>query len=239
MDLEHIRLMIAENGDTIMSELLHKNSKGITIFREDYKKRSQVKVFSEFQGKRHILRSYRFKQIPDRFNSPFCSWDNLDCCGGWSSDDTYLDTAVQEGKKLYAGRYQRLKSSYFPSLPSRDEALRKFQKIVDALPDGVTAGIEGRYDREDFLHTFICREGKIADYFDLKDVFKFYGKLGLNFPQNVVAQVESLCSIEIKTFGGEAPPFLYYQAGTPVELITTGLLLGYPIESTASILCGY
>lgn len=35
-----------------MSELLHQNSKGVKIVREDYKKRSQVKVFSEFQGKR-------------------------------------------------------------------------------------------------------------------------------------------------------------------------------------------
>jgi len=222
-----------------MSQLLHKNSKGIMMLREDYKKRSQVKVFSEFQGKRYVMHSYRFNLIPDRFDSPFISWDNLDRCGGWPCDDTYLDTAVQEGKKLYAGRYQRLKSSHFPHLPSMDEALQAFQEIVDALPDGVTAGIEGIFDREDFLHTFICREGKISDYFDLKDVFGFYRKLGLKFPQYVIAQVKALCNIEIKTFGGERPPFLYYQAGTPVDLITTGLLLGYPLESTASLLCGY
>lgn len=224
-----------------MSELLHQNSIGVTMLREDYKKRSQVKVFSEFQGKRHILRSYRFNHIPDRFDSPFCSWANLDCCGGWSFDDTYLDTAVQEGRKLYAGRAERVRSSYFPNLPSMDEAIQKFQKVVDGLPAGVTAGMEGggREDMEDILHTFICREGKIADYFDLNDVFEFYGKLGLNFPQYVVAHVKSLCGIEIKTFGGDKPPFIYYQADTPVELITTGLLLGYPLESTASILCGY
>ena len=92
---------------------------------------------------------------------------------------------------------------------------------------------------EDFLYTFICREGTISEYFDLNEVFKFYGKLGLDFPQYVVDQVKALCSIEIKNFGGDKPPFIYYQAGAPVELITTGLLLGYPLESTASILCGY
>ena len=224
-----------------MSELLHQNSKGVKIIREDYKKRSQVKVFSEFQGKRYTLHSYRFNLIPDRFDSPFCSWANLDCCGGWSCDENYLDTAVQEGKKLYAGRYQRVKSSYPPQLPSMDTALQEFQKIVDALPDGVIAGIEGntRGGMEDFLYTFICREGTISEYFDLNDVFKFYGKLGLDFPQYVVDQVKALCSIEIKNFGGDKPPFIYYQAGAPVELITTGLLLGYPLESTASLLCGY
>ena len=224
-----------------MSELLHQNSMGVTMLREDYKKRSQVKVFSEFQGKRHILRSYRFNHISDSFDSPFCSWANLDCCGGWSCDDTYLDTAVQKGWKLYAGRDERVRSSYFPDLPSMDEAIQKFQKVIDGLPAGITAGIEGggRENMEDLLHTFICREGKIADYFDLDDVFEFYGKLGLDFPQYVVAQVKALCSIEIKTFGGDKPPFVYYQANTSIELITTGLLLGYPLESTASILCGY
>ena len=222
-----------------MAELLHKNSNGVMMIREDYKKRSQVKVFSEYAGKRHILRSYRFNHIPDRFDSPFCSWANLDRCGGWSSDETYLDTAVQEGKKLYAGRYQHLKSSYFPNFPSRSQALRDFQKIIDEHPEGVTAGIEGRDNSEDTLYTFICREGRIADYFDLQSVSEFYGKLGLEFSQDVFAQVNALCQIEIKTFGGEKPPFLYYQASGPVELITTGLLLGYPIESTASLLCGY
>ena len=224
-----------------MSELLHQNSKGVKIVREDYKKRSQVKVFSEFQGKRYILRSYRFNQIPDRFDSPFCSWANLDCCGGWASDDTYLDTAVQEGRKLYDGRAEHLRSSYSPDLPSMDEALQEFQKMAEGLPAGVTAGIEesGRENAEGFLYTFICREGKIEDYFDINDVFEFYGKLGLNLPQYVSAQVNELCGIEIKAFGGDKPPFIYYQADSPIELITTGLLLGYPLESTASILCGH
>lgn len=225
-----------------MSELLHQNSKGVKIVREDYKKRSQVKVFSEFQGKRYTLHSYRFDLIPDRFDSPFCSWANLDCCGGWSFNEKYLDTAVQKGKKLYAGRVEFVKSSFSPDLPSMDEAVQEFQKIVDGLSSGIIAGIESSGSREDmkgYLYTFICREGKITDYFDLNKVFEFYSKLGLNFPQYVVAQVKELCDIEIKTFGGNKPPFLYYQAGTPVELITTGLLLGYPLESTASILCGY
>lgn len=222
-----------------MIELLHKNSKGVTILREDYKKRSQVKVFSEVDGKRHILRSYRFNLISDRFDSPFCSWANLDCCGGWSADETYLDTAVQAGRKLYAGRCQYLKSLNLPNYPTRDDALREFQKIVDVLPDGIIADIEGREHGRDCLYTYICREGRIADYFSLDGVFEFYGKLGLRFPDIIVNEVKELCNLEIKTFGGENPPFLYADADTDVEFITTGLLLGYPIESTASILCGY
>ena len=46
-----------------MGELLHENSKGVKIIREDYKKRSQVKVFSEYKGKRYIHHSYRFNRV--------------------------------------------------------------------------------------------------------------------------------------------------------------------------------
>ena len=62
-----------------MGELLHENSKGVKIIREDYKKRSQVKVFSEYKGKRYIHHSYRFNRVWENFDFPFCSWANLEC----------------------------------------------------------------------------------------------------------------------------------------------------------------
>ena len=39
-----------------------------------------LKVFSEDNGKRYILRSYRFNLIQARFNSPCITCANLDCC---------------------------------------------------------------------------------------------------------------------------------------------------------------
>lgn len=86
-----------------MEQVLHHNSKGVSIVREDLKTRSQVKVVSEFAGKRACLRTYRFNLIHETVEVPYCSWANLDCCGGWSCDEEYLDTAVQKGLKLFAG----------------------------------------------------------------------------------------------------------------------------------------
>jgi len=85
-------------------EILHRNSHGIVIARYDYKTRSKVRVYSEdpCTGKTFGLRIYRFKLIADQFISPYIGWSNLDCCGGWSCDEEYLDTAVQTGKKLFA-----------------------------------------------------------------------------------------------------------------------------------------
>lgn len=221
-----------------MSELLHENSKGIKIVREDYKNRSQVKVLFEGQGKRCLIGSYRFNRVADIFDSPYCSWANLDCCGGWNYDEAYLDTAVQNGKKLYAGRTQTLKGPYYPNNPTKKEALQRFQEFSKTLPANVFADIEEIFDTEEYLHTFICRKGTISDFFNLDYVFEFYKALGVELSTSIKQTVRDLCKKEIKSFGGSTPPYIYFNATTQAELITTGLLLGYPIESTASIICG-
>lgn len=62
--------------------VLHKNSKGIEIVREDYKNRSKVSVLG-FDGT--PIRIYRFNNAPE-YKHPYLSWENLDHCGGWASD---------------------------------------------------------------------------------------------------------------------------------------------------------
>lgn len=65
-----------------MEQVLHRNSKGIVMVREDFKTRSQVKVLCEFAQKHHCIRTYRFNLIQEPVEVPYCSWANLDCCGG-------------------------------------------------------------------------------------------------------------------------------------------------------------
>ena len=214
--------------------ILHENPYGIQIIREDMKKRSKVTV--RIAGGEPI-RTYRFNLIPDQFDCPYISWANLDHCGGWVSDGSYLDTAVQNGLKLYAGRTQALKCSYLPNYPSMEEALTVFKKLSATLPEGVIADQEELIESDGrCLHTFICRTGTIADHIDLDAVFDFYEKLGITVPTE---EVRRLCNIEIKQYGLANAPFVYFNAKTAAELITTGLLLGYPLESTASILTGH
>lgn len=169
----------------------------------------------------------------------FISWANLDCCGGWSYDEDYLTTAVQEGRKLFASIATPLRQQYLPECPTEEAARRQFESFRSTLPPDIFAD----YDREpvffDHLHTFICRQGRIADYIELEAVFSFCEKLGIIIPDSMREKVERYCDCEIKTFGTSSAPFDYSNAGTGIELITTGLLLGYPIESTASILQGY
>lgn len=190
------------------------------MVRGDMKKRSKVTVRN---SRGDCMRIYRFNNIQDRFESPYISWANLDCCGGWACDEVYLDTAVQCGAKLYAGRTQTLK---------------QYLAFEATLPEGVVAGQEElRESNQHYLYTFICRTGTIADHIDLDAVFDFYTKLGIyDAPRDAVCR---LCNVEIRQYGTANAPFIYFNAATDAEWITTGLLLGYPLESTASILCGY
>lgn len=52
-------------------------------------------------------------------------------------------------------------------------------------------------------------------------------------------EIRRLCGLEIRSYGAISAPFQYTQAETKVQLVTAGLLLGCPIESTVSILQGY
>jgi len=227
-----------EAGD-IMGQVLHRNSKGIVMVREDFKARSQVKVLCEFAQKHPCIRTYRFNLIQEPVEVPYCSWANLDCCGGWSFDEEYLDTAVQRGRKLFAGRTTSLRSQYTPNYPTLEEAREQFSAFQDTLPDDMTADVDSIGTGPNFFHTYICRTGKITDYIDLNMVFDFYEKLGQHISDAEKAEVERLCDCPIKLYGSGQAPFSYADADTNTEFITTGLLLGYPIESTVSILQGH
>ena len=222
-----------------MGVILHQNSMGIMMVREDFKNRSQVKVIIENEMGRYCHRTYRFNFIQETFDSPYISWANLDCCGGWSYDEEYLTTAVQEGRKLFAGIATSLRGKYTPNYPTEEMARQQFESFKNTLSPDIFADYEDNPVSSKYLYTYICRRGKITDYIDLDAVFSFYEKLGLDIPSEAKAEVKRYCDCEIKTFGTSRAPFHYSNAVSGVELITTGLLLGYPIESTVSILQGY
>jgi hypothetical protein len=79
---------------------------------------------------------------------------------------------------------------------------------------------------------YICRTGKISDYFDLNDAFAFYEKLGVVLSEKDKQETIRLCGHDIHEFANHAP-FCYVTAKTPAELITSGLMLGYPLEATS------
>ena len=223
-----------------MEKVLHRNSHGISMVRKDFKIRSQVKVVISCHGKSQCLRTYRFNRTDQEIVIPYCSWANLDCCGGWSCDEEYLDTAVQKGLKLYAGRTARLRGPYTPNGPTLDEALQELERVKSTLSPGFVADVETLFEEDTkSLQTFICRTGCICDYIDLTKVFEGYAYLGCSLSEEDKKEITRLCGIEMCQYGKEQAPFCYAHAIGTVQLVVTGLLLGYPIESTVSIIEGH
>lgn len=189
--------------------ILHENSHGIRMIRKDYVRRSEVKVKGSND---YTIATYRFPNIPDTFASPFISWANLDCCNGWQYDRDYLESAVPEGRKLYAGLFGAPKNN---------------------VPEGLIVGEEVQGPAGNW---FICRNGKLSDYYDIKAVIDHYAKLGVVFCDKEYAEIHNLSETEIQDFGTDKAPYNYAWSNSAAQLVITGLLLGYPLESTASLL---
>ena len=213
-----------------MKELLFESELGIQFIKEV--KAGQCTVRVKNKGQRFTHMTYTFPDAAPGLTSPYLSWQNLNCCGGWSYEKAYLQTAVQNGRKLYAGC-----SEYIGPDETREGKRAMLKALLDTLPAGCTAGEEVCLtDR--FFNYYICRTGLLKDYFDLEQVFDAYRRLGVVLSEQQRAEIRGYCSVEIKCFGA-GQPFSYSNAQTSPQLITTGLLLGYPLESTVSLLSDF
>ena len=193
---------------------LYKSSKGILFIREDYKKRSKVSVVN---SNGYNLRTYRFNNIPE-YEHPYLSWENLDHCGGWASDDSYLLSAVQDGKKP-AAQYAVINEPV-PNVKSDKDTETYYMS-------------EPFYNEGTRNQVYITRTCSLKDLFDVDSVINAYEK------QDVIISKEKLMPYMEKPIMDLMKEGFFIYTDSAIEIIITGLMLGYPIESTASILCGY
>lgn len=213
---------------TPIRTVLHENSHGIQAIRLDYTKHSKVIYVKD----KYVFNSYIFDKVSPIYESPYLSWGNLDCCGGWAYDETYLHTAVQKGQKLYAGCY-----FYANAYGTPEETRRVIENMFRELPSNCVGGYEPRTS-DRVISFYICRKGCLADYYDIDAVLEYYERLGLWVNEAIRQNVKYLATLEISRYGQPNPPVDYLCTYDPVSAIITGLLLGYPIESTASFLLG-
>jgi len=202
---------------------IFKGDYGISFFRSDTAKMSKVSVKSEAMHRPIV--TYAFRNIPaGTFQIPYISWANLNCCGGWSFDKSYLLTAVQDEKKLCSG------------ISFHDEvALKSYMSNLSAEYPYFSHST--RYSGQSALyHIDVTRKGCIGDYLDIDAVQETYAELGitnLNFEEiNKYIEIPM-----IQLLDGTAG-FDYANPNSGIQFVTNGLLLGYPIESTAAILTG-
>lgn len=213
-----------------MKKLLFQSSSGIQFNKEVSKGQCTVKVQTKPPNKRaYTLMRYTYPNVALSVSSPYLSWENLNCCNGWTYDESYLVTAVQEGKKLYAGS-----TIWLQSPADIEKAEARLEEIRSMLPDTCLAGKEIVMN-DKFFPFYICRRGRLKDFFNLEQVLEDYRRMGFILSAEDKKMFYQLSNIELAQFStGE--PMCYSHCTSDAELMITGLLLGYPLESTASLL---
>ena len=194
--------------------VLFTNPLGIKFERTDYKKRSKVKVHCN--GYNH--RIYRFNNVPC-FESPYISWENLDCCGGWATKDDYIESAVYNRTKLFAQIVHHKDKSFEQTIET--------VVVHDPTPRGYN---------DDYRITYIASKLCLHEYYELDEVFEHYSRLGIEFTDREKELIDEYCAIPLWMFATEEAPYSFVRSSEVEELVVTGLLLGYPLESTASII---
>lgn len=162
-----------------------------------------------------------FKKDAESYQSQYLSWYNLICCSnnyGPIPVVDYLNRSVIEGKKVAATIYPKSSSEYM--------------KLVSEMGDGYYCY---PYQPKEYAYLlYVSKKGTLSEYFDLDAILDVYRSCGVNLDQEKMKEYfgqelsyfgnEDLCSIELHNCLGEA------------ELAVTGLLFGYPIESTIALI---
>ena len=189
----------------------------VTTERKDYKNRSEVKV----RNGKTVLSTYRFPNVDIGEVSKYISWQNLNCCGGWIYDHQYLNYAVQEDKKLFA--------NYFVST-----------KEIEQIRNSLTDRINFKYVKTtpDSYEIHMCKKGILEEYIDLEKVLNAYKRLGIEISVKTKEKITLLSKEEMCNYFtlNNKYKFDYTNPQNQAELIFNGMLLGYAIESTASLI---
>jgi len=199
-----------------MPEILLATNKGIIFEKTTTKNRCRVSVKNTSDGYAHM--TYRFNNGVEPISSQYISWENLNCCGGWTFDENYLLTAVQDGKKLCAG----ITFDSAGELEKYKNSLSAEYKFFCAPPMH-----NGSYTT---YYIDVVRDGAICNFINTNEVLKTYVKLGItDFNKELLTK---FFAVPLHYFiNGET--LNYRQPRIMEEYIITGLILGYPLESTA------
>jgi len=206
----------------IKKTIVFKSDKGVCFERTDYKKRSRVAV----RNGDFFIQEYRFNNTHEiNFDSPYVSWENLNCCNGWHYNEQYLMSAVQENKKICAG--------------IQFKSAEEMSTYIDGIDIEKYDYIDRSWDNGPYrFHLLdLVRKGSLSDYYKKEDIIKFYELLGLSWEYVDLDRFNELFNADLFDLINGSKNYEYGSIHkTLAEYIITGLLLGYPLESTVGII---
>ncbi|MCU6760732.1 Uncharacterised protein [uncultured Roseburia sp.] len=138
-----------------------------------------------------------------------------------------MNYAVQKNKKLAATVYPKTAEEYMQMIGTVGDEYYCYPY----------------HTREYQYMLYVSRKGSLSDYFDLDQILSVYGACGIELDAE---KMKKYFQKELSYFGNEEEcEIQLHDCLGQEELAVTGLLFGYPVESTVALLkkeidtCGY
>lgn len=149
------------------------------------------------------------------------SWYNLICCSnnyGPIPVTSYMNYAVQNGKKPAATIYPDNVYEYRRFISDTDDSYYCFP-----------------FHPDEYEYLLFCSlKGSLSDLFDLDKILEVYSSCGIDLDKE---KMSDLFSRELSWFANEAQSGIEIHNCLGAEnLAVTGLLFGYPVESTVALI---
>lgn len=169
-----------------------------------------------------VLAVITYRNIEESLVSPLLSWDNLFFCSNCyivAPNNEYMNTAVQEGKKTAATAYVDYNG---------------FKKLCTTLPVGCHA-IPYEANKDNMSMAYVYRDGTLDELFGFDCVQKIYRLHGIdNLDWDFI---RDSFHKPLSYFGNSTDcGFCLQNSSKNEHAVLTGLILGYPIESTIALL---
>lgn len=218
------------SGASYRGKYVNEQGLGLSgMYRRDFKKSSQMLIINNG----HVLSRYKYPRVEYLFDTPMMRWQNLYFCGGYDvstengestgSDDLLID-AVIDG----------LKPIGF-IVVEKSEACKYIKKAIDK---GIEYYVNPHF-KEDYCEIGLANRGKLRDHFNFDNLIETYDLFSNALGYDLILQddkewLSHMFSLELSDF---ICGFDYSRSGkNDCENVLTGLLLGYPIESTVAFM---
>lgn len=193
------------------------------LYREEQEGKVTVTLTYQFPETEEVTcKRIFFPVAAEAYQSPYLSWYNLICCSnnyGPIPVLEYMNTAVQNGKKIAATVYPPTVEAYMQTLAECD---------ADQYYCVPYHPMEYQY------MLYVSKKGTLADHFDYEQIKAVYDACGVTLDWT---KIQDYFTKELSFFANEELCAIQLHNGaTPEDLMITGLLFGYPVESTVALI---